>query len=237
MASKRTVAIMQPYFLPYIGYWQLMQAADVFVVYDNIEYTKKGWINRNRMLCNGQDRVFTLPLRKDHDSLHVCQRYLSDTFEKERGRLIRQFDSCYRKAPCVSAGMGLLRKCLHYENQNLFNFIFNSIELVKETLGLRAELCISSTLDVDPALRGEDRVLRTCQALGADTYINPIGGQMLYSKSRFQERGINLYFQNVLPYTYEQGGGSFVPHLSIIDVMMFNDLPAIQVLLGKMELI
>jgi len=236
MKSQRVVAIMQPYFLPYIGYWQLMHAVDVFVVYDNIEYTKKGWINRNRMLCNGEDKVFTLPLRKDHDSLHVCQRYLSETFNKERGRLIRQFESCYRKAPYFRTGMELLATCLHCEKQNLFEFIWHSIKTIKDALGLRAELCVSSALDVDASLRGEDRVLRTCECLKARTYINPIGGQSLYSKSRFQGNGIALSFQNVQQYAYEQGTARFVPHLSIIDVIMFNDIPAIQEMLTKMDL-
>ena len=61
--SGRTLGIMQPYFLPYIGYWQLLSAVDQFVVYDNIKYTKKGWINRNRFLRDGTDAVFTIPLK------------------------------------------------------------------------------------------------------------------------------------------------------------------------------
>ena len=90
MNSTVRVAIMQPYFLPYIGYWQLMHNVDIFVVYDDIEYTKKGWINRNRFLLNGKPATFTLPLKKDSDFFDVCQRQLSDNFSAEKAKLMRR---------------------------------------------------------------------------------------------------------------------------------------------------
>ena len=83
------VAIMQPYFLPYIGYFQLIAAVDVFIVYDNIKYTKKGWINRNRILLNGKDVMFSLPLKSDSDYLNIRDRELSA--DLSRGKLLNQF--------------------------------------------------------------------------------------------------------------------------------------------------
>ena len=83
------LALMQPYFLPYVGYWQLLAAVDEFIVYDNIKYTKKGWINRNRMLRNGEDVMFSLPLQGASDSLDIVERELSDSFDREK--LLSQF--------------------------------------------------------------------------------------------------------------------------------------------------
>jgi hypothetical protein len=101
------VAIMQPYFIPYIGYFQLINAVDKFVVYDNIEYTKKGWINRNRILSNGKEDIITLPLSKASDFLHVNQRFLAESFEKDKNKFLRKIQECYRKAPNFNFGYSL----------------------------------------------------------------------------------------------------------------------------------
>lgn len=118
---------MQPYFLPYIGYWQLIGAADAFVVYDNIKYTKKGWINRNRFLLNGKEALFSLPLRKDSDFLDVNQRYLADSFDRED--LINRLREAYRKAPEHTAFMPVLEDIIRCPSSNLFDYILSLIHI------------------------------------------------------------------------------------------------------------
>jgi hypothetical protein len=214
------VAIMQPYFLPYIGYWQLIAAVDVFVVYDNIKYTKKGWINRNRFLMNGAEAVFSLPLRKDSDFLDVNQRYLADSYDRED--LLNRFREAYRKAPEFSSVMPLLEKIIRNPVANLFEYIIGSIRAVCEFLEIKTPLVVSSTIACDHSLKSAERVQAICKALGAETYVNPIGGMELYSKEDFAEQGIDLKFLKALPFEYEQSGNAFVPWLSILDVLMFN---------------
>src|SRR5690554_1369276 len=99
MCDGYRIAIMQPYFLPYLGYWQLMNCVEKFVVYDDVQFTKKGWIHRNRYLNNGKDQVFTLPLKKDSDYLDVVDRSVSDSWEVEKGKLKRKIEGAYKKAP------------------------------------------------------------------------------------------------------------------------------------------
>jgi hypothetical protein len=214
------LAIMQPYFLPYIGYWQLMTAADVFVVYDNIKYTKKGWINRNRFLMNGAEAVFSLPLRKDSDFLDVNQRYLANSYDRED--LLNRFREAYRKASQVSSVMLLLEEIIRNQAGNLFEYILGSIRAVCGFLEIKTPLVISSTIDCDHSLKSAERVQAICKSLGADTYVNPIGGMELYSKEDFASHGIDLKFLKALPFQYEQTGNVFVPWLSILDVLMFN---------------
>ena len=214
------LAIMQPYFLPYIGYWQLMAAVDVFVVYDNIKYTKKGWINRNRFLLNGKDAVFTLPLRKGSDSLHVNQRQLADTFDRED--LIKRFREAYRKAPEFHTFMPFLEDLIRFSSNNLFEYILNSIYRICEFLGIKTKVIISSTIDCDHSLKSSDRVHAICKALCADTYINPIGGTELYSKEDFNDKGITLRFLQPALAEYPQEAIDFVSWLSITDVLFFN---------------
>jgi hypothetical protein len=237
MAETVNVAIMQPYFLPYIGYWQLINAVDKFVVYDNIEYSKKGWINRNRFLQNGKDELFTIPLKKDSDYLYIRDRYLSDNIEAEQKKILRRFENAYRKAPYYEEGIVLLKNCLLFDEMKLFQYIFNSIKTVCAYLDIKTKLVVSSELEMDHSLRKEQRVIATCKALEATDYINPIGGIDLYNKQGFIKQDLNLYFQQVKPYSYTQFDNEFVPHLSIVDVVMFNNKAELNFIINGMELI
>jgi hypothetical protein len=216
------VAIMQPYLFPYIGYFQLVGCVDRFVVYDNIKYTKKGWINRNRMLVRGTDEMFSVPIRKDSDSLDVVQRELGEAWPDERTRLLNRFRANYRKAPEFERTMALVEACLSHPDTNLFGFLLNSIRAVCSHLGIATPLVVSSGVAADHTLRSQDRVIAICKALGASEYVNPIGGLELYEPETFRAHGINLLFHRARAVPYEQAGGEFVPFLSIIDVLMFN---------------
>jgi hypothetical protein len=199
-----------------------MHEADQFIVYDNIEYAKKGWINRNRFLLNGKDEYFTLPLKKDSDYLDIRDRRLADTWEVEKGKLLNRVSGAYRKAPYFENGFSLLKDCLNYHEQNLFQFIYHSLNLVKDFLEITTPLIVSSTIEADHSLKSEDRVLDICKARGATRYINPIGGLELYSSQRFATKGIELQFIKSTEVQYPQGSNEFVPWLSILDVLMFN---------------
>jgi hypothetical protein len=216
------VAIMQPYLFPYIGYFQLMNAVDEFVIYDNIQFSKKGWINRNRILVNGTDAYITLPLKKDSDYLDVKNRYLSDDWNSERKKIINRISESYRKAPCFTTVFPIIEEIINYENKNLFQFISNSLKQINKYLDITTPLIVSSTVDVNHELKSEKKVIALCKARHAETYINPIGGVELYDKEEFKNEGIELKFLKADNIIYPQFKNEFIPFLSIIDVMMFN---------------
>lgn len=216
------VAIMQPYFFPYIGYFQLINAVDVFVIYDSIEFTKKGWINRNRILVNNKDYVFTVPLKKDSDFLNVNQRMLSDNWNSDKIKLLNKIKEAYKKAPFYNDVVAIFEDALHYENKNLFSFIKNSLIKTLDYMDIKTKIIQSSEVDFDNSLKNQDKVIAICNALNAKSYINPIGGLELYDKDIFKSNGIELQFLKANPITYQQLGSEFVMFLSIIDVMMFN---------------
>ena len=220
------VAIMQPYLFPYIGYFQLIGAVDVFILYDNIKYTKKGWINRNRMLKNGKDVLFSLPLKSDSDSLNVCERRLAAHFDSEK--LLNQFRVTYRRAPYFTDTFPFIEQIVRSNEINLFKFLHHSIVSTCTHLGIPTEIRISSSIPIDHELKSQDKVLALCEEVGAKTYINAIGGSELYSKKEFKKRGIELKFIKAKPFEYPQFGVTFVPWLSIIDVMMFNQKDTIK---------
>lgn len=220
------LAIMQPYFLPYVGYWQLMAAVDSFVVYDRIKYTKKGWINRNRLLQNGASATFSLPLAAGSDSLMVCERELAPSFE--RRKLLAQFEGAYRKAPQFEALRPWLQDLVLDPSNNLFDYLWQSIGKVREQLGLTTRLIRSSEVAHDESLKAQDKVLALCGAMGATTYINAIGGLELYEREAFAERGVALQFHKASLVEYPQAGAPFVPWLSVLDLLMFNPREAVQ---------
>lgn len=229
------LAIMQPYFLPYIGYFQLIAAVDQFVVYDCIKYTKKGWINRNRILQNGKDILFSLPLKKDSDYLHVCERELASDFN--RNKLLSQIRGAYLRAPYFEQTFPLVERIVRFEDVNLFHFLHHSIVNICEHLSVTTEIKISSSIAIDQNLKNQEKVLALCKAVDTDTYINAAGGIELYSKKTFLDRGIELKFLKSKPFEYPQFDETFVPSLSIIDVMMFNSIENIQRQLTQIDLI
>jgi hypothetical protein len=220
------VAIMQPYFLPYIGYFQLIGAVDLFIVYDNIKYTKKGWINRNRMLLDGRDVVFSLPLRRDPDHLDVRDRWLAPDFRCEK--LINQIRGAYSKAPQFEATMPVIERAIVQGEENLFDYLHRSLVVCCGQLQLDTPIRVSSTLEIDHTLKGQDKVVALSKAVGASTYVNTIGGLDLYDPEVFGRHGMTLKFIRSKPFEYRQFASPFVPWLSIIDVLMFNPLDAVR---------
>ncbi len=214
---------MQPYFFPYIGYFQLINAVDEFVIYDNIEFTKKGWINKNRILVNGTDVLVTLPLKKDSNFLHVNQRFLADNWEVERKKMLNRIRESYRKAPHFKETYAVIEECIMYEDRNLFKFILHSVQTLMQYLNIETNLVISSSILIDHQLKSHEKVMAICKEREADMYINPIGGLDLYDKEHFKQNNLELQFQKSNSFSYKQFSNEFVPWLSIIDVMMFNN--------------
>ena len=220
------VAIMQPYFLPYIGYFQLIASVDQFVIYDNVKYTKKGWINRNRFLQNDEAALFSLPLQNDSDSSIIRQRRLATDFNRDK--LLNIFRGAYSKSKFFDQTFTLIERIVHFPERDLFSYLHNSISLICDHLSIKTQIVVSSEIPINHQLRSQDKVITLCGALGATTYVNPINGWSLYSNEEFALFGIDLLFVESRPFEYRQNGGLFVPHLSILDVLMFNDLEIVK---------
>lgn len=229
------VSIMQPYFIPYIGYFQLIHASDIFVIYDNIKYTKKGWINRNRLLQNGKDVLISLPLKKDSDYLDVCERKISSDFDKPK--FLNYIKALYNRAPYFNQTYSLFEEIIYFNDNNLFNFIYNSLIKILKHLNINTKIIISSTVDIDHNLKSQDKVLAICKSLHAHTYINAIGGIELYDTKTFKEQNIYLKFIKSNPIIYKQFNNNFVSWLSILDILMFNSVENISQMLNQHTLI
>lgn len=236
---EKKVAIMQPYFFPYIGYFQLIHSVDEFIIYDNIQYTKKGWINRNRILDNdGSPRWVTLPLKKDSDYLNVVDRKIADTWDKDRKKTLGMIKTVYSKAPYFKEVYNLIEECLMFDEINLFSFIHNSIIKINSYIGIETPIIISSQVNIDHSLKSKDKVLAICKEQKATTYVNAIGGMELYDKEEFKQQGIELNFIQSRFIRYPQFiEDRFNPWLSIIDVLMFNGREPVKEFVSSYKLI
>lgn len=224
---------MQPYFFPYLGYFQLINAVDKYVLCDDLNYIKNGWINRNYYVVNHEKKLFTISLKKASQNKLINEIEIGDDFY----RWIKTIQVNYPKAPYYKAVIELVEKIVSYENRCLSDFIINSIKEILFYLHIDTPILISSQLEKDCSLKCTDKVINICEILGADVYINAIGGYKLYDKAQFASRNIDLKFIKTDIVPYRQLNGEFIPSLSILDVMMFNSVEEIGVMLGKYKLI
>lgn len=227
---------MQPYLFPYIGYFQLMNLVDKFVVYDDVNYINKGWINRNKILVNNSEYLFTLPLIGASQNRKINDIEIARNGKWEN-KMIKTIADSYRKAPYFKAVFPIIEEILLYEESNLAAFILASLTKLKEYIGINTLLRHSSSTYNNSHLKGQERILDICKKEHATHYINPIGGMEIYNANLFQLIDIELSFIKSRSVTYRQLGNEFLPWLSIIDVVMFNSIDETKKLLDEYQLI
>jgi hypothetical protein len=226
------IAIMQPYLFPYLGYFQLVHAVDEFVIFDDVQYIKRGWVNRNRLLKDGAPFEFTAAV------LGASQtRTFNEVAFGPADKLARTIVALYGRAPHFKTAYPLLDSVLRHHDRSVPRLIRHSLEEVARYAGL--PLCVSyaSELRLAPALKGQDRILRICQSKRATAYLNLPGGAGLYAPAAFGDANIDLQFIHPDPAPYQQFGEAFVPGLSMIDVLMFNAPAQIRALLTRYRLL
>lgn len=215
MSNK--VSIMQPYLFPYIGYYQLVKCSDVFVIYDDANYIKNGYINKNFILSGGKPQRFTVPVVGGSSNKKIKDLYFDSAVKKT----LRTIQQSYAGAPFVEEVYPLVDRVLSSADRSVRGLCHLSIVEVLKYLGLTADIRLSSDIEYARGAERDDKILSMCAGLGADHYINSIGGQELYSKEDFDRKGFDLSFIKTDSIVYNQGGGEFVPNLSIIDVLMW----------------
>ena len=227
------LGVMQPYFMPYLGYYQLIKAVDLYVVFDDVNYIKRGWSAQNNILINGQKYLFHIDVQNGSQNSLYCDVIIIDDFV----RLRKTIEMNYKRAPYFVQTVGVLDSIFSYFDKRFNYFVLHSFQQVLSYLGINTQLVLSSTIQNDRELKGKDKILDICRILNADVYINAIGGQELYDKEDFKKEGIELRFLRPQLMTYPQFSKEFVPSLSMIDVMMFNSVEEIVKMLDNYELI
>lgn len=231
------IAIMQPYFMPYIGYWQLMNAVDKYVIYDDVNYINRGWINRNRILVGGEVKYFNVCMVGASQNRKINEIQI-DSNSKLISKKLKTIEYAYKKAPYFNQVFPIIESILSFKNRNLALYIENSIYSICDYLDIETEIIISSSLNKNNKLKGKEKIINICKILEATEYYNALGGQKLYSYEEFKSCGIKLKFLKSDNITYQQLGNEFQADLSIIDVIMFNSKEqVVDMLLHKFAII
>lgn len=226
------VAIMQPYLFPYIGYFQLIKAVDAFVVYDDVSYRQREWINRNYIIAAEGRQLFSMPVSGGSSNNLINQvEVLANNV-----KLLKTLRHRYARAPYFETVFPLISDILTCSEKNLAIFLNNQLKKICEYLQLRPSWILSSAIDKNNDLRGQEKVLDICGQLGATQYINLPGGRTLYDSSAFSQCDIKLSFLQPKPIIYKQFRLPFEPNLSIIDVLMFNGRDTISCLLEEFDI-
>ncbi len=231
------LGIMQPYFFPYIGYFQLINAVDAFVVFDDVNFIKKGWINRNNLLVNNQAYLFTLPIKGMSQNRKINETELSIE-TNWKGGLLETIKQNYKKAPQFHEVYPIIESSILSKINNIAQYNFVQIQTICEYLNIFTRFIPSSSVYNNSQLKGQERIIDICIKEKATCYLNPIGGTALYNKEAFDNHNIGLYFLKPIAFEYKQMNNSFLPYLSILDTLMFVDRDKIKnELFPKFELI
>jgi len=212
---------MQPYFFPYIGYFQLIKATDLFIFYDDVNFITRGWINRNKVLVNGKPTYFTIPCKDASQNKLIYEVGVALT-EKKTQKLLKTIYFSYKNAPYFESVYALIKDVLHTDVRNIAELSTQSVTTCMDYLDIGTDTKMSSEQYENRSLDRADRLIDICKQEKATHYINAQGGKKLYEKTYFERQGIQLQFLEPEPIEYKQFGEVFEPYLSIIDVMMFN---------------
>jgi len=233
----KSVAIMQPYVFPYIGYFQLIDAVDIFVSYDDVQYMKGGWINRNRVLVNGKPKFITFPVSRTKLSARINECFLTEhILHREKRKILSLLRQNYSKTPFYNEVFPIIEDVISTDETNIARFSEHSQKEIIKYLDIEVSYKRSSELDYDKSLTGQARVIEIVRKLNAIQYVNPIGGINLYTPAEFSRNKIDLKFLQSKFGPYRQFQTNFVPDLSIIDVLMFNSKDTVKCKLKQFRL-
>lgn len=230
------IAIMQPYFFPYIGYFQLINSVDRFIIFDDVNYIKKGWINRNRILLNGSEHLFTLPVKNASQNKYIKEIMLDDP-AKWKSKFTKTLVAAYKKTPNFEPVLKLITNLLDINEYSLSKFVTNSIKGICSYLNIKTRIVETSSVYNTINLKKDDKIISICKQENAQEYINPIGGKDLYSEKLFRRKGISIKFHLAKEIIYKQNINTFIPNLSIIDMLMYNNHEFIISSLNQYELL
>ena len=236
------LAIMQPYFMPYLGYFSLIKHSDMFILFDTVQFIRHGWIERNRILKQNEGWLYIkVPLIRGGRDTLIKDCYINNDSDW-KGRILDQLNTYRRLAPNYFKVVKLLKDIFDDDYNDITSLNKVALEKISEYLGIAKEIHVFSEMDleIEKAEEADEWALNICKAIETDekiTYINPIGGLEFFDRKKYVDNGIDIYFQKMILEEYSQNRDSFENGLSIIDVLMFNTVKEVNNMLDQYELI
>ena len=221
----KKIAVMQPYIFPWLGYFQLIDAVDKFIIYDDVNFIKRGWINRNRILLNNSPHMFSIPLIKPSQNRLITETFVNEEVYPEwKRKFLRTLEyGYYKKADFFNQTYNIVEEILNYDisSKTISELCYMAMSKISIFLEINTDIIKTSCGYNNRHLKGPDRIMDFCEQEKASVYINSIGGKELYSHDFFEEKNIKLNFISTSDVKYSQTKNDFISHLSIIDMLMF----------------
>lgn len=230
------IAVMQPYLFPYLGYFQLIHAVDKFVLLDTVNFINRGWINRNRIMVGGNAHMISVPLRKASQNRIIKDIRVADD-QDWQAKFLRTLRHSYHRCPYFAEVYPLIESIVSSAEGHITGLVRHSLAVINAYLGIPTVIVPTAAVYDNDGLKAADKIIDICGQEHAVEYINPIGGTELYDREQFSRRGISLKFLRMNDIRYRQFSATFIPHLSIIDVLMNNSRTEMSGLLSQYELI
>lgn len=237
--KNKKVAIMQPYFFPYLAYFSLIKHTDQFILFDPVQFIRHGWIERNRILKqNGGWLYIKVPLLK-HSRDTIIKDIKINNEIKWQDKILAQLVIYKKKAPYYNEVITLLKELFSKEYESITNLNKKSIELVCDYLSIEHDIQVFSKMDLDIETpnASDEWALNICKSMGnIKEYWNPSGGEEFFSREKYKANDIKLNFLHLNEFEYKQFDDHFEPGLSIIDTMMFNSVETINQYLNNYKI-
>lgn len=215
------IAIMQPYFFPYLGYFQLIHAVDTFIYLDDVAFIKKGWIHRNRLYFNKKTYLFSIPIKNISQHKSIRETTVSDPeFSHWKKKFFSSLCSFYKKQPYFNEGFEIVNSVFETPFNSIAELAINSIKITCDAVGLNIPRKCSSEIETIHGIKKENLIIEICRIYNCDVYVNPPGGVLLYRKEMFAKHGISLRFIQPNLQAYPAENRDFVPGLSVLDALM-----------------
>lgn len=240
----KKIGIMQPYFMPYIGYISLIKHADLFILFDTVQFIRHGWIERNRILKQNEGWLYIqVPLIKNNSRDTLIKDCLIDNSQNWKAKIIAQIQPFKKIAPFYFPVLKLINECFEKDFNDISHLNKACLEAICKYLGFEKKLPIFSemNLEIEEATAPDEWALNICKSLkekyGDIHYINPIGGLDFFDTNKYLQQDLKISFQKMQITAYNQKRTPFEPGLSIIDVLMFNSVEEVNDMLDKYELV
>ncbi|MFI1745805.1 WbqC family protein [Thalassobellus sediminis] len=232
------LGIMQPYFMPYMGYFALINQVDQFILFDTPQYIRHGWIERNRVLkLNGEPMYVKVSLIKHHRNTQICQIAINNTIDW-KSKILAQLVHYKKKAPYYKNVIELLDAIFKDEYTSIVDLNYKSLEVICNYLDIKTPISIWSemNIEIEPVNAPDEWALNISKALKAQSYFNLPGGRSFFDKEKYSRAGIDLKFLEIFGESYQQFGQDFVGYLSILDVMMFCGKEEIKLMINRVDI-
>ncbi len=227
-----TVTIHQPEYLPWLGFFDRIYKADIFVILDNVQYQKGGFINRNKIKTSQGWQWFTIPVEEREGRKKISEIVISNQSSWGRTHWKTLFYN-YNKAPYFKEYADFFEKLYKQDWSSLANLDIYLIEKIMHMLGIRKEIKKSSSIKTQG--KADDLLVNIFKEIGADTYFSGPGGKEYMEMEKFKEENINVTFQDFVHPTYPQlfEEKGFIPYLSVVDILFNCGPESLNIILGN----